>query len=274
MPELPEVETIRRSLAGLLAGKTITGVEVVHPGVIKAPDPQTFPADLTGRTFVDFDRRGKYLLLKLTGDMVLVVHLRMTGRLVVTAPETERARHTHLVLSLRGGQELRFVDTRRFGAIYLLPADRLGEISGLSNLGPEPLDPEFSLARFKEVFKGKNRALKGLLLDQTFVAGLGNIYADEVLARARLNPARKAGELSTEEVERLYLAIREELTLAIEHRGTSFRDYVDGLGQKGENQNYLKVYQRRDQPCSYCGAPIVREKLARRSTFYCPHCQK
>jgi len=274
MPELPEVETVKRSLQPRLTGLTITGVSINLPKIIRRPDPEAFSANLAGKKIKDFGRRGKYLLIHLTDDLTMVIHLRMTGQLVYAKPDEEIPRHTHLIIKLDNGHELRFTDVRQFGRLLLCPTAGLGEVPGLRELGPEPLEQEFTRDFLRKELRRRRTRLKSLLLDQTFIAGLGNIYVDEALHRARLNPERLASSLNPREITRLFHAVQEVLEEGIQNRGTSFRDYVDGDGRTGNYQELLQVYGREGQPCLKCGKPVHRIKITGRSTYFCPRCQK
>jgi formamidopyrimidine-DNA glycosylase len=198
----------------------------------------------------------------------------MTGRLVYTAPGEPLSKHTHVIFSLSDGHELRFIDMRQFGRLQLTPVQQLNQVKGLKDLGPEPLEQQFSRDYLRRELKRKRVRIKSLLLDQTFIAGLGNIYADEALHRAHLNPKRMANSLSPREVANLYHSIVEVLQEGIENRGTSFRDYVDGDGRKGNYQESLRVYNREGCPCPHCGTAIARIKLGGRSSYFCPACQR
>lgn len=272
MPELPEVETVRRSLEPLLIGRTISAVRINYGGIIKKPSPHEFVAEIQGRRFEQLNRRGKYLLCELSGCKTLVIHLRMTGRLTVAEQNIPPAKHTHLIFVLDNGRELRFNDVRKFGLVYLLDQGRYEEAGGLATLGPEPLDPRFTEDELTRRLKDKKTNLKSFLLDQQQIAGLGNIYADETLFTAGLNPERNTGSLSSAEITRLYQALRSTLQEGIELRGTTFRDYVDGTGAKGGYQERLKVYGRSGQKC-ICGNILLKKKLAGRTTVFCPNCQ-
>lgn len=275
MPELPEVETVVRSLEQHLAGLTITAVDLIKPEVIRSPRPGEFAELIVGKQFLKkLGRRGKYLLLHLSGGFTLVVHLRMTGRLIYCTGEAEIEKHTHVIFHLNNGKELRFTDVRRFGRLNLVPTNQVLELSGLKDMGPEPLDKEFTREFLKKELRRRRTRIKALLLDQCFVAGLGNIYVDEALYRAKIHPERLAPELSPREAACLHKAIVEVISEGIKHRGTSFRDYVDGEGRSGTYQNHLKVYNREHLPCSHCGTAIGRIKVAGRSSYYCPSCQK
>lgn len=274
MPELPEVETIRRDLAPLVEGRRITGVWVdegtlpllTGPGV----SAEAIGAALCGRRIVSLGRRGKYLLFELDDARTLVAHLRMTGRLVwrcssAPAEAFERAR-----IALDNGHDLRWCDVRKFGTWRIV--DDLEEFKG--KLGPEPASEAFTLRDFREGLAGRSAAVKSVLLDQRVVAGMGNIYADEALYEARIRPDTPAGELSAPAVKRLYAAVRSVLERGIAHRGASFRDYVDGQGNAGQQHMYVKVFRRTGKPCYACGTPIQRIIVGQRSTHFCPRCQK
>lgn len=273
MPELPEVETVKRTLADQLTGEKITKVSIHYPGNIRQPEPEVFKQTLIGKEFLAIDRRGKFLLLTLSEGYVLVVHLRMTGQLVLAHAMDGLAKHTHLVFSLSGERELRYADQRKFGTIDLVSQTEMNKLKGLSELGMEPLSPDFTAERLAAVLQNKKRPIKNLLLDQTIVAGIGNIYADEILFEAGIHPEKPAGELSPEEISALWEAVPKMLNLGIQHRGTSIRNYVDGAGQQGGFQNLLRVYGRQGEPCRRCGATIRRTKVSGRGTYFCPGCQ-
>lgn len=271
MPELPEVETIRRTLMPVLVGRTIADCIVLLPKVLENQEPAAFARAVSGRKIEDLTRRGKYLLFHLSGGRVLVVHLRMTGQLVYHPPEAQPgapAKHTHAVFRLDDGATLHYVDPRRFGRLRIAPAPAQPE-----GLGPEPLDGTFSPAILRERLSRRRGRIKALLLDQGFLAGLGNIYADEALYRAGIHPERPADRLTAREVQALYHAIREVLAEAIRYRGTSIVNYVDGQGRPGEFQLRLNVYGRAGEPCPSCATPIARTRVANRGTYFCPRCQ-
>jgi formamidopyrimidine-DNA glycosylase len=273
MPELPEVETVKRSLAPCLKGKKIENVKIFFDGIIKYPTSTLFRETIIGRTIVDLERRGKYLLFVLDKSFTLVIHLRMTGQLTVCSQSLPINKHTHLIFSLSSKQELRFTDIRKFGLVYLVPTGDWKCIKGLWNLGYEPLGEDFTLQAFTELLKGKKGKLKSFLLDQSKIAGIGNIYADEILFQAGLHPERTIKTLKTAEVKKLYQAIRLTLEEAVIYRGTSLRDYVDGHGEKGGFQERLQVYGRRGEPCYRCQTPLERIVVAGRGTVFCPRCQ-
>jgi len=275
VPELPEVETIVRGLGRHLPGRTIRGVRLVRDSVIAYPEPPGFAALASGRRIEGIARRGKFILIGLSGGLTLVAHLRMTGQLVYQDDGGAAfPGHTHVILELDGGAVLRFTDPRRFGRLWLVRRGELDKVPGLADLGVEPLDDAFTEPLFRERLRRRRHRIKALLLDQRFIAGLGNIYTDEALYRAGIHPARRAGDLSARETRALYRAIKSVLAEGITYGGTSVRDYVDASGTEGRFQDRLLVYGRKGLPCPRCGRPIIRTVCAGRGTYYCPHCQK
>lgn len=274
MPELPEVETIRRTLAPLVEGHTISQVEVLLPRLLKNAAAPDFCRRLTGCRIVKLARRGKYLLLYLDQSLVLVVHLRMTGRLYHVAGETEPDRFTRIIFYLDNGHKLFYADVRTLGTIYLLRQTELNGLSGLAALGPEPLTPAFTLAYLQQLLTGSRGKVKAVLLDQRHIAGLGNIYVDESLHLAGIDPERSAASVTAAETQRLYAAINTVVAAGIADGGTTFRDYRDGTGHSGAHQQHLRVYGREGKACPVCGGTIERKVVAGRGSYYCPHCQK
>ena len=265
MPELPEVETVVQGLRGPLVGRTFTGVTVLWPNSIKTPIPD-LEQRLPGQRIEAITRRAKYLQFHLSGGDTLFIHLKMSGDLLVE-PESEPCHaHVRTIFGLDNAHELRFKDPRKFGRVYLV-ADP-GQVAG--KLGPEPLADDFTLEDFKRLFQRKKGRLKPLLLNQEFIAGVGNIYADESCFLAGLDPRRPVDTLSAEELEKLYQAIRQALNAGITHRGASF----DSVYRGGEFQDHFQVYGRTGEPCLTCGTPIMRVVLGGRSTHFCPNCQK
>ncbi len=273
MPELPEVEMVARSL-GPLVGRRITRVETSRLALRQPVDFAALQKYAVGTEIRTITRRGKYLLIELATGATLVSHLGMTGRFLFAAVADQRPPHTHAAFLLDDGRELRFVDPRRFGVLLVARPRRLHEIAELATLGPEPLGDEFTLGHLRAKLSGSRRDLKAFLLDQTNVAGLGNIYACEALFVAGISPRRRADRVGPKRVERLHEAIRRVLADGIAHRGTSFSDYVDADGQRGDNLAHLWVYGREAQPCRRCKSKIRRFVQQARSTFYCPACQK
>ncbi len=270
MPELPEVETIARDLRQAnLPGQTFTGVHVYWARSVARPDEASFRARLTGQTVESVARRGKFLRFELSGAETLLIHLRMTGRLYL-APVTEAAMpHLRVLFDLGDGRQLRFHDMRKFGRMYLT-AD---PDSILGKLGPEPLDETFRASDFQNLLAGRKMMLKPLLLDQRFIAGIGNIYADEALFLAGLHPQRAANTLTPPEGAALLYAIRQALILALGNRGTTLDDYRTVTGKPGENQDSLQIFRKTGEPCPRCEHPIERLVVGGRATHICPRCQ-
>jgi formamidopyrimidine-DNA glycosylase len=293
MPELPEVETVARDLQRWVAGATILDAEVRWERTIRHPQPpERFAAELRGATIARVGRRAKSVLLHLADGRVMTVALRMTGALIVAPQGAADDRYARVVFRLADGRELRYRDVRKFGRIGLwegggAPRRRPGRARQVAEAGapyrvgqvfarhgPEPLAHSFSAARLAERLRGRSARLKTLLLDQSFIAGVGNIYADEALWRARLHPLRAADTLTPVEVRRLHRAVRAVLRQGIANRGASFADYVGADGEPGDNAERLAVYQRTGQPCLRCGRPISRIVVGQRSTHFCPRCQQ
>jgi formamidopyrimidine-DNA glycosylase len=274
LPELPEVETIAADLRPQLVGRRIERVESLYPAMVRHPDATLFKEELRGRRIEGLTRRGKYLLFHLDSGELFVVHLGMTGQLRVSAPELALEPHTHLVLALDDGRQLRYRDVRRFGRLLFGSEEELLRERQLPRLGPEPIDPSFTADDLYRRLKGRRAPLKALLLDQAVVAGVGNIYADESLYRARIRPDRPAGRISRKSAQRLRDALRDSLELAIGNRGSSVDDYRDGFGERGRQQEELLVYGRAGQPCPSCGRPLSSVRLAGRTTVFCRYCQR
>jgi formamidopyrimidine-DNA glycosylase len=270
MPELPEVETMARELAPLVVGATITSAWTDWPAAVRYPDPSGYATSLAGRTILDVRRRAKWLVLGLDRG-ALVIQVKMTGQLSVVAAELRRDPHVHATWTFADGREMRLRDVRKFARIGAYDPETLAVT--LAQHGPEPLEPDFTLAAFRRLLRGRRARLKPLLLDQAFLAGVGNIYADEALWRARLHPLRHAHTLRRADERRLYRAIRSILTEAIERRGSSVNDYTAPEGD-GEMQEHLDVYQRTGLPCHRCGRPIRRIVIGARGTHFCSWCQR
>jgi len=269
MPELPEVETIARGLQELLIGRQFIGVRVGWENLVARPTVEEFKRGLVGQRILGVKRRGKYLVFTLSSGGSLIVHLRMTGRLLIKNADDELDKHDHLIFELDDARELRFNEVRKLGRVYLV--DNEDEVVG--DLGPEPLDDDFAPADFAALLSGRRGMIKPLLLKQQFMAGVGNIYADEALFAARIHPERRADTLTAEEAEGLYHALRQVLRQGIENRGTTLTAYRDAEGREGENQDYLRVFRRTGQPCPRCGTPIERTVVGGRGTYFCPKCQ-
>jgi formamidopyrimidine-DNA glycosylase len=274
MPELPEVETVVRDLRRHgLENYSITGIDVRWPRTVADITPKHLKQALTGRLIANVSRRAKYIVFTLDNGDRLLIHLRMTGKLRFAAPHEVIGKHDHIVLHLSGGQRLVFNDTRKFGRFRLAPAGS----DPLANLGPEPLSDSFTADTLQARLRGKTGRIKPVLLDQTTVAGLGNIYVDEALWQARLHPERRADSLSRDDVRRLHRAIRDVLRRAIENCGTTLGNGLDNFysvaGNRGRNADRLKVFRRDGLPCPRCGTVITRSVVAQRGTHFCPRCQ-
>ncbi len=274
MPELPEVETTVRDMRRLIVGRVIAS-----PGVSFADWPRmlTHPPEvlgqlISGEEVLEINRRAKYVLIGLSHDKHLVFHRKMTGNLFWREQNAPPDRYTHLVIPFEDGSELRFADLRKFGRVYLfLSREELNQ--HMAKLGPEPLEDEFTEEIFQQLMTGRRGMLKPLLLNQAVVVGLGNIYVNEALFVSKLHPTRRAESLSAEERALLYTAIRQVLASAVENRGTTLSDYMDGEGQKGRNQELLFVHERKGDPCPNCGTPIVKITVGQRGTYLCTQCQ-
>jgi len=288
MPELPEVETVCRQLDPELTGVEIEALEVLDPRWCRPVPPAELEAAVSGATIEGLGRRGKYLLLRLDGDRTLVMHLRMTGNLVLVEGESrldpseghrlyegERSvseRHLRAHFRLAGGRELWFSDPRRFGEAFLVEGDT-ALAARFAKLGVEPLSEEFTAEHLGEMAAGRSAPLKSFLLDQSRLAGVGNIYADEALFRARLHPLSPAGSMKPEHLQSLRDAVVTALEAGIDGGGASIDDYRDGRGEKGAMQDEFLVHTREGEPCPECGTSIVRIVVSGRSTYYCPSCQ-
>jgi formamidopyrimidine-DNA glycosylase len=272
VPELPEVETTRRTLAPHLVGRAFTGAVLDWPKAVVYPDPATFTERLTGRRIVDLERRGKHLILVLDDGSRLIVHLRMTGSLQLAGKAAVPTRFTRNTLLLDGGAELRFVDLRKFGQLWLVGPDEQERLP-FGRTGPEPLDPDFTEQTLADLVRRRRGKLKATLLDQRVLAGLGNIYVDEALFEAGLHPERSVESLTDDEIARLHGAIVAVLRRGIQNQGTSYRDFVGPFGEMGSNQEDLRVWRQEGKPCPRCGTPIQKSRVAGRGTHLCPTCQ-
>ena len=278
MPELPEVETVRRGLDKHLVGRRIVEVEVGRERVVRRTSPEALIAGLTDTVVLSADRRGKYLLLPLDSGDSLMIHLRMSGQVLLADRDTPRPPHTHVVMHLDDGSEAWFVDPRTFGEVVVFDPDRIDvELPGVAALGVDPIADVFTRRQMRQIVRSTSRALKPLLLDQRVIAGIGNIYADEVLHRARLRPDRAADSIDAAATWRLHEAIVDILTAAIEVGGSTLGDaqYVDLMGQSGSYQDDHRVYGRTGERCSTCGRGWIRRTVSGgRSTHFCPWCQR
>ncbi len=270
MPELPEVETVVRGLRPVLVGRTLQGLWCDWPRAVHSPSFEEFADRVRGQRVLAVERRAKYIVIQLEHDYLLV-HLKMTGRLYVSPCDRvqDADRWVHVRFPLDGAEELRFSDSRKFGRVYLTsdPARITGD------LGPEPLAEAFSAAEFAQRLKLRDKGIKALLLDQTFIAGVGNIYADEALFRARIHPLTRSRDLTDAQITTLYEAVRAALADGIAREGASVNWYRKADGSRGSAQDSLFVYGRDGQPCRVCGTLLQKIRVAQRGTHFCPSCQ-
>ncbi|NQU16789.1 MAG: DNA-formamidopyrimidine glycosylase [Candidatus Saganbacteria bacterium] len=262
MPELPEVETVKRQILPVVAGRVITSLEYIDRRNIKNISSKEFKRKIVGDKILDIERRAKYLFFKLKSGNWMVIHLGMAGR-VLLKPD----KYVKIIFGLSGGKKMYFSDTRLFGKIWLYT--KYPELG----LGPEPLEKSFKLGDFKKLVKSKRGNTKVVLMDQKFIAGIGNIYAAEALFVAGINPKRRMESLTDNEIAKLYKGIMKSLKAGIVHKGTSVSDFVGAIGQEGTNQNYLYVYGRKGEPCKKCRQPIHKISLGQRGTYFCSKCQ-
>jgi len=274
VPELPEVETIVSDLRPHLVGRTIVHCELRFPSLVRHPEPEVFADSIVGLKVEALRRRGKYILADLEGGPQLVIHLGMSGQLRLVGADVPLADHTHVILELDDGRQLRYRDPRRFGRVLLGTEASLVAAGRMPRLGPEPIDADFGADDLYARLRRRRAPLKAVLLDQTTIAGVGNIYADESLHRARLRPDRAAGSLSRMSVRRLHEALREALQIAIANRGSSVDSYRDAWGDLGSQQEQLQVYGRAGEPCYRCGRPLALVRIAGRSSVFCRRCQR
>ncbi len=270
MPELPEVETVARDLRPLITGATIVDATTRWARTLRGITPEAFATGVAGRRIEGVSRRGKQVVVSLDGDALLTIHLKMTGQLFVVRQDTPDDPYVRLVLELDDGREIRFRDIRKFGRVGLYMA---ADDDPFATTGPEPLADSFTVAAFRRQIRGRKGRLKPLLLDQSFIAGVGNIYADEALWAARLHPLRTARTLRPADERRLWLELRRILAEAVIRRGSSIDDYTAPDGD-GEMQDHLRVYQRAGEPCFRCGRPIRRIVVGGRATHFCSWCQR
>ena len=274
MPELPEVETIAADLRPHLVGRTIVRCELRFPAIVRHPEPEQFIDVVTGMRIESLRRRGKYMLLGLGDELLLVVHLGMTGQLRIVDRATEIATHTHAIFDLDDGHQLRYRDPRRFGRLLVGTEIDLLAARALPRLGPEPIDPDFTPNALYRALRRRRAPLKAVLLDQSTLAGVGNIYADESLYSARIRPDRIAARVSKASAARLHESLRTSLETAIRNRGSSVDTYRDAWGEMGGQQEVLAVYGRGGEPCMTCGRPLATIRIAGRTTVFCRHCQR
>ena len=274
MPELPEIEAIKRVIEPQIQGLAIEQIMVNRPEVVAHPSANEFCTRITGQFFTEIDRRGKFLILCLSSGDKVVLHLRMTGCLLVTPAGYPEEKHTHIIFRLNSGKELRFSDTRRFGRFWLLRQGEADTYTGMEKLGAEPFDPGFSGEYLSTRLGKRKKAIKECLLEQSVIAGIGKIYSDEILFAARIHPERPANTLTKEEWDRLASVIPERLAFFIEKSETTPEEYLETKGQDYRNTPFLQVYGHGGEPCPVCGEILCRGVIGGRSGVYCPACQK
>ena len=273
MPEKPEVITVARKLEKRLINKTIIDVEVYHKNMIEYPDLDTFTKNIKNQTIKEITTRGKWIVMTLN-DYYLLFHLRMEGKFFFRTKEDERSKHEHVIFNLDDNEQLRFADVRKFGRVMLIEKDKINTMKPYTELGLEPWDKNLTSDYLKEKYMKKTLPIKTVLLDQSIITGIGNIYADEILFLSRINPLTKAKDLTDKNRKDIIKYTIEVLDKAIEEGGTTIRSYTSEEGVTGLFQNNLNVHQRAKEPCRICKTEIIKIKVGGRGTYYCPKCQK
>lgn len=273
MPELPEVETVKRVVGPQIKNKKITGIRIVNESVIAYPECDKFMKMVQDSIITGMTRRGKFLGIHLDNGKHIYVHLRMTGCLIVTPKDWPMEKHTHLILELDDGNEIRYVDSRRFGRFWVLGNEE-DKVTGMNKLGLEPFDDMLTAEYLQKKLGHRKKAIKECLLDQSIVTGIGNIYGDEILFECGINPQRKACDCTEEQWKELSVKIPEILSFFIEKNAISNEDYLIGKGKDYRNAPYIKIYGHEGMPCPVCGEPMVRVVISGRSSVFCPVCQK
>lgn len=274
MPELPEVETIKRVIEPQIQGLVIKNIQVNREEVIAYPTAEEFISRLVGQQIAGMDRRGKFLIFIMESGDRVILHLRMTGGLLLTPPDFPGEKHTHVIFCLNSHQELRFADTRRFGRFWLIKCDEEDTYSGIAKLGKEPFDAELSAKYLIDHWGRRKKTIKECLLEQTVVTGIGNIYSDEILFKAGIYPARPANTLTGSEWERLAALIPERLHYFIEKNEITAEEYLETKGKDYRNTPFLQIYGHAKEPCPVCKQPLCRMVVGGRSSTYCPACQR
>ncbi len=269
MPELPEVETVKNELTPYIIGRKVTAVTLIWEGIVRQPSVEEFCSRLIGQGITGVTRRGKYLILSLTSDEVLIIHLKMSGSLLLKSASAEVDKYARAILYLDGDTAIHFRDPRKFGVMWLVKDKN----TVVGKLGPEPLETGFTPQVLAQRLNNRTAPIKALLCDQSFVAGIGNMYADEALFTARIHPLRLGGNLSTNEVERLHSAIKQVLRTAISNKGASIVNYYRPSGELGTAHFQFRVAHRRGENCPICGTPLKRITVRNRGTYFCPKCQ-
>lgn len=272
MPEMPEVETVRRGLIAQVKGHKIMNVEIRYPDLITG-DVNQFIEFTTGATITDIGRRAKFLLIHLDNGYTIISHLRMEGRYRISADSSAIDKHSHAIFTLDNGQKMIYNDVRKFGRMQLWNTDQLEENKSIKKLGPEPLSAAFTFTNLKPRIMRHHKDIKTVLLDQSVMSGLGNIYVDEVLWKVKIHPETPANHLSDEDIQNIIETSNQEMKTAIEAGGSTVRSYIDATGHKGNMQNSLKVYGKEGTPCPRCGTEIEKIKVGGRGTHFCPKCQ-
>lgn len=272
MPELPEVETVKEALKKRILNKVIKDVDIYWNKIVEYPELKEFSNLLKGQTIIDIKRRGKWLLFELN-DFYLLSNLRMEGKYFLKNNTDKIEKHEHVVIRFIDNTELRYHDTRKFGKMYLLNKEELNMKGPLINLGLEPFDPNLNVSYLKDKLKNKTIPIKSSLLDQSIIAGIGNIYADEILFRSNINPSRNSNKLTEQELKKIIDSTKEILSKAIEKGGTTIRTYK-ALDKEGTYQNELYVHTRENKKCLICESLIKKTRVGGRGTYYCPNCQK
>lgn len=273
MPELPEVETVRRGLTNLVESAKVKTIDVLYPKMINVSTKE-FKDTLEGHTINRIDRRGKYLLFRFDNKMTLVSHLRMEGKYDVEPDGTEPTKHTHIIFHMDDDRELRYKDSRKFGRMYLVKNGDEKTLSGIGTIGPEPTDETLTFDYMKSIMNKARGKIKPFLLNQSNIAGLGNIYCDEVLWLTKIHPETQTNLITDEEIEELRKNIIAEIKMAIKGHGTTVHSYSNAYGEAGSFQNHLHVYGRKGEPCERCDTLLEKIKVAQRGTTFCPNCQR
>ena len=272
MPEIAEVETVRNTLKNMILNKKIKSVNVIYPKMLES-DVEEFKKLLPGRKFIDIKRIGKWLIFDL-GEYYLLSHLRMEGKFFVKNSEEEINKHEHIIITFTDGTDLRYHDTRKFGRMNLIKKEDLNSTEAIKKQGIEPISDELTKEYLYDKISKKHLPMKTILLDQTIIAGLGNIYADEVLFASKINPLKKGGDITMYECERIRKSSKKIIEEAIKYGGTTIKSYTSSLGVTGRFQQFLQVHKREGEPCKICGTKIERIKVGGRSTYFCPKCQE
>lgn len=273
MPELPEVETVRKTLQRLVNGKTIRDVDVFYDKIVRNVTVEEFRNKLTDQTIQNFKRYGKHLLIEFE-DFYLISHLRMEGKYFIKHTDSPKDKHEHIIFYFTDGETLRYHDTRKFGTMDIIPKEELYTNSPLTKLGFEPFEPEMTTTYLYNKLKHKSIAIKSALLDQTIIVGLGNIYVDETLFRSKLHPETKSNRITKKDTEKIIESSKQVLQKAVDLGGTTIRSYTSSLGVTGRFQNELQVHMNEGEPCPICTTTIEKIKVNGRGTYYCPSCQK